>query len=725
MSILDRLRQLARNLYWVWHPEIIEIFRDLDAQQWRRLEHNPVAFLAHVDESTLAQQAADLALEARVTRAFHQLEDYLEAGATVTQRRAGPLKRFPVAYFSAEFGLHESLPIYSGGLGVLAGDHLKSASDLGVPIIGVGLFYAKGYFYQQLDDSGWQQEHYTAAAVEELPLEQAEDANGEPVRVQVEMAEQAVTARVWSAKVGRNRLLLLDTDVPENSESLRGLTGRLYDADRDVRIRQELLLGVGGMRALDAVGVKPGVIHLNEGHSAFAVLEACRRMMTAEQRPFHEVRDRIAATTVFTTHTPVEAGHDRFKPDLFNHVLRPLRHALGLDRKQLLGLGRRNLDDEHEPFCMTTLGLKMAQARNAVSGLHGQVSRRMWQGLWPGQPIEHVPIGQITNGVHIASWVAKPMHQLYDRYLGESWERRIHEPQTWAQVDRLNPEEFCEQNQILKTHLIHYARRRVRQQNQRRGEVSHDADDMEWCLDPAVLTIGFARRFAAYKRPNLLLHDRERLESLVNHPDRPIQIVFAGKAHPSDETGKELIRQVFELTREPRFRGRVVFIENHDINVARHLAQGVDLWLNVPRRPMEACGTSGQKVVVNGGLNCSVLDGWWAEAYDGTNGFAIGEGLQHSDDAEQDRRDAESLYHVLEHEVTPLFYDCDSRGIARGWLRMQFNALRTLAWRFSAERMIHNYLHEAYLPAGGATGSWPSAVEPASYDPIERHARYT
>jgi len=696
MKTAERLRELARNLYWSWHPRVMSVFRDLDRALWREVNHNPVAFLARLSEEAIEQKTAELALEARITQAFHRLREYLDSTETWGARHAGILRVRPVAYFSAEFGLHESIPIYSGGLGVLAGDHLKAASDLGVPLVGVGLFYAKGYFDQRLDPNGWQQETYSATDTGLLALEMARDAAGRPLRVQVQTRSSEMQAEIWTTQVGRNRLVLLDTNVETNAPQDRLLTAQLYGGDARTRIRQELVLGVGGMRALAAMDLQPGVLHLNEGHSAFAVLEMARSLMERDGRPFAAVREAAAAMSVFTTHTPVAAGHDRFAPELVEETLGPLREQLGISLDELLALGRVDARDRGEPFCMTVLGLRMAHSRNAVSPLHGRVSRAMWRGLWPNLSEEQVPIGHITNGVHLATWLSVPMAMLYIRHLPSDWQEQRNSVRMWDVVDQIDEEEFWEQQQILKASLVEFVRRRLRRQAQARNE-----PEPEPRLDASALTIGFARRFTGYKRAGLLFRDLDRLARLVNHPERPVQILYAGKAHPNDEAGKRLIQQVFEATRNPRFAGRIVFIENYDINVGRHLAQGVDLWLNTPRRPLEACGTSGQKVILNGGLNLSVLDGWWAQAYDGTNGFAIGTGGEHADPARQDQLDALALYDVLENEVAPMFYDRDSDGVPRRWVARQKNAIRTLAWRFSAQRMVIEYALKCYLAAAG------------------------
>ena len=631
MDIAAELRELARNLYWTWHPHTVDVFRDLDYTLWREVNHNPVALLSRFTPQQLEKRATELGLEARISYATHRLEDYLTATHTWGAYHAGPLYARPVAYFSAEFGIHESLPIYSGGLGVLAGDHLKSASDLGVPVVGVGLFYAKGYFTQQMEADGRQSERYFEADVEGLPLERALGPGGKPLRVQVETRTSDIHLGVWTASVGRSRLILLDSEVDENSDEDRALTANLYGGDERTRIRQELALGVGGMRALEALGVAPGVVHLNEGHSAFATLELARMLMERDERPFADVQERAAAMTVFTTHTPVEAGHDRFEPGLVEQTLGPLREQLGLSPQDLLALGRVRPADSGEALCPTVLAIKMARSVNGVSAIHGAVTRAMWRQLWPGLPVHRVPIGHVTNGVHVASWLSMDMARLYSRHLRKDWHQRMCYPETWRPVGEIKDEEFWEQHQIMKVHLVNYVERCVRQQRERRGEPVGPDEPACARLDPSALTVGFARRFATYKRAGLLLEDLERLDAMVNNAEMPVRIVIAGKAHPADGPAKALLQHVFRVTGDPRFAGKVVFVEDYDINVCRHLVQGVDLWLNTPRRPHEACGTSGQKVLLNGGLNLSILDGWWAQAYDGTNGFAIGSGGEDSD----------------------------------------------------------------------------------------------
>ena len=701
MDIASALRELARNLYWTWHPHTVAMFRDLDAALWREVNHNPVEFLSRFTPEELEKRAAELGLQARINYATHRLEDYLTSTRTWGAYHAGPLHARPVACFSAEFGIHESLPIYGGGLGVLAGDQLKSASDLGVPMVGVGLFYAKGYFTQEVEPDGRQRERYFEADVEQLPLDRALGPGGGPLRVRVETRTSDIHLGVWTASVGRSRLVLLDSEVEENSEQDRALTAVLYGGDRRIRIRQELALGVGGMRALRALGVEPGVVHLNEGHSAFATLELARMLMERDARPFDQVQERAAGMTVFTTHTPVEAGHDRFDADLVEETLGPLRERVGLSPQGLMALGRVQPQDEREPLCTTVLGIRMSRAVNAVSSVHAGVTRAMWRGLWPDLPVHRIPIGHITNGVHVATWLSMDMARLYGRHLREGWQRRLGSPETWRPVGQIKDEEFWEQHQIMKVHLCGYVERCVRRQRERRGEPVGPEEPACARLDPAALTIGFARRFATYKRAGLLLRDLDRLDRLVNNPRMPVRLIISGKAHPADTPAKDLLQRVFQVTRDPRFVGRIVFIEDFDINVARHLVQGVDLWLNTPLRPHEACGTSGQKALLNGGLNLSILDGWWAEAYDSANGFAIGSGGEDSDPERQDAKDFDALFEALEQEVVPLYYERDEDNVPRSWVAMQKRAIQTLAWRYNADRMVMDYTLRCYLPAVG------------------------
>jgi starch phosphorylase len=697
----DKCLALANNLWWSWQPEVVNLFRDLDPIRWRQLDHNPIALLSEFTPERLEMRAAELVLYSRINHAYRRLKEYLSNIQTWGTTHAGVLGSKPVAYFSAEFGMHESAPIYSGGLGVLSGDHVKTASDLGIPFVAVGLFYDQGYFKQHLDHEGYQQQEYLDTKVENLPMAPAVGLDGQPIHVTIETRTGRLVAKVWLMRVGRVHLYLLDSDVDGNSPEDRELTSRLYGGDHRTRVRQELVLGVGGVRALKAVGITPGVFHLNEGHSAFATLEAIRDMMESDGVNFDEALRDVAQHTVFTTHTPVPAGHDRFDAGLIEEHLGPLRDRLGISLDQLMGLGRVEPHNGGETFCMTVLALKLSRRANAVSSLHGHVSRRMWAHLWPWRVEEEIPIGHITNGVHVPSWLAWQMQQLYDRNFPVDWFKRMAEADAWQGIHQVDPGELWETHYSLKNLLLAFVRRRVSRQCRRRGESDEVVEAARNMLDPHVLTIGFARRFATYKRADLILTDLDRLSELVNDPQRPIQIIFAGKAHPADEPGKQLVKRIANLRHDPRFAGRVAFIEDYDINVCRHLVQGVDVWRNNPRRPLEASGTSGQKVVLNGGLNLSVLDGWWAEAYDGSNGFAIGKGTSHVSDEVNDRRDAADLYRVLEDQVIPLYYDYDIDGLPRHWIKRMMNSISSLAWRFSAHRMVIDYVRSAYLHAAG------------------------
>ena len=664
----DKCMALASNLWWSWNPEVARIFMDLDPIRWRQLDHNPVALLQEFTPERLEERVAEVVLYSRIDNAYRRLKEYMANRHTWGTTHAGVLGARPVAYFSAEFGIHESLPIYSGGLGVLSGDHIKSASQLGVPLVAIGLFYAQGYFRQHLDENGYQGEEYVDTKVDQLPAKPATSPNGDPITVSIDTRNGQILAQVWKMQVGRVRLYLLDCNVEGNSPEDRQLTSRLYGGDERVRIRQELVLGVGGVKALKELGITPGVYHLNEGHSAFGPLEVIRERMADDGKTFEDALREVAMQTVFTTHTPVPAGHDRFDPALVEEHVGPLREQIGLSYDQLMSLGRVDPQDEGETICMTVLGLKLSRTANAVSQLHGHVTRRMWSLLWPWRVEEEIPVGHITNGVHVPSWQAPQMKELCNRYFPVDWYDKIGEPETWKHIYNVDPGELWETHNTLKNLMISFVRKRLASQCRRRKESDEAIEEARHVLNPNVLTIGFGRRFATYKRATLIFSDMDRIASIINDSNRPVQFVFAGKAHPKDEPGKQFIQNIANLKKDDRFRGKVVFLENYDVNVCRHMVHGVDVWLNNPRRPLEASGTSGQKVVLNGALNLSVLDGWWAEAYDGTNGFAIGPGSHHVSDEVTDQRDFESLIHVLESEVVPTFYHRDVDGLQENGL---------------------------------------------------------
>ena len=705
LTLHDKLHALARNLWWSWQPECGAIFRDIDPDAWSESKHNPVVFLREMGQDKVNRAARQEGLNSRVNYQFRRFQKYMANADTWGGTHAGVLGFRPAVYFSAEFGLHESLRIYSGGLGVLAGDHLKSASDLGIPLVGVGLFYHEGYFSQHLDDDGWQQETYELVDPGTLPMQPVNDGDGNRVIVSVDTRSGQIHAQVWLLPVGRISLYLLDTNIEQNSEDDRNLTARLYGGDHRTRIRQEMILGIGGVKALEAVGIKPRVIHMNEGHSAFAGLEMIRQRMHHDGHGFDEALRETAAMGVFTTHTPVAAGHDRFDAGLVDEHLGPMADRLGLDHGGLMALGRVDPGNESEPFCMTVLAFKTSRRANGVSNLHGIVSRRMWKDLWPWRSEEEVPIGHITNGVHVPTWLAPQMRQLYDRYLPPKWYLRSGEPEVWAGFDRADSGELWETHQALKLRCINYARHKLAQQAKRQGSETASIDDFQTVLDPGALLIGFARRFAPYKRADLFMQNLDLLAKLCNDPERPVHFVFAGKSHPADDHGKRILQRIAKLSADDEFYGKVLFLEDYDMNLTRHLVQGVDVWLNNPRRPLEASGTSGEKVVLNGGLNFSVLDGWWAEAFNGRNGFAIGDGTTHRDQEIQDARDAESFVRTLQDEVVPLYYDRSVDDIPDAWVERMKNAIRGLGWRFNADRMVMDYCSQTYVPASGSTSS--------------------
>ncbi len=702
---IEALREIAYNVRWAWNHQAIELFRRLDRDLWETANHNPVLMLGTIAQARLEEAAADDAFLAHLDRVAAEFERYLESDLTWFKKNHGKRDGAPlVAYFSAEFGLTESLSIFAGGLGMLAGDHQKSASDLGLPLAGVGLLYQQGYFRQYLNQAGWQQESYEDNDFHNLPVSPAIGPNGKPLAIAVQFPGRSVLAQVWRAQVGRNPLYLLDTNIPANSRSEdRDITDQLYGGDREMRIRQEIVLGIGGYRALEALGLAPTVYHMNEGHAAFVALEHTRRLMETRGLSFAEACELAAAALVFTTHTPVEAGHDYFSPDLMGRYFGDYLRALGIGWEEFIGLGRRGPHDQGD-FCMTILALRISSFRNGVSKLHGEVSRRMWQCLWPGVPADEVPITHITNGVHFKSWTSDEVNHLYDRYLGPNWREEPANKEIWHRVYSIPAEELWRTHERRRDRLVAWARKRVRDQRVRRSAPPAEIEAANEVLDPEALTIGFARRFATYKRATLILRDLDRLRRILLDPARPVQIIFAGKAHPADNAGKDLIRQVTALSREPGLGRRLVFLEDYDMAVARYLVQGVDVWLNNPRRPLEASGTSGMKAAANGALNLSTLDGWWDEAWrqpgrpDGI-GWAIGKGEDYDDAGYQDQVEAEALYDQLERDVIPTFYDRGVDRLPRKWIARMKDSVATLCRFVNTHRMVRDYTEEFYLKA--------------------------
>lgn len=695
---LKPLRELTYNLWWTWNPAAIELFRRLDLDLWRELRHNPVAMLAKLRQERLDRLARDPAYIASLKRVLESLQAYLERPTWFEEQ-------FPkeaigtIAYFSAEFGLHECLPIYAGGLGVLAGDHLKSASDLGLPLVAVGLLYRQGYFHQYLTNDGYQFEDYPDLDFSQLPVQAVRDENGDQLTVSVDVGLHPVDASIWQVTVGKVKLYLLDTNVLTNRPEDRDITARLYGGDQEMRIRQEIVLGIGGVRALSKLGIHPSVCHMNEGHSAFLAVERIHEQMRENGLTFREAREAVATGSVFTTHTPVPAGIDRFSPQLVTRYLGSYCQALGINLDTLLELGRMNVADKAEPFCMAVLALRLSYLSNGVSQIHGDVSRKMFSGVYPGVPVNEVPITSITNGIHTRSWLSRDFAHLFDQYLGPQWVDDPVNTATWQRVDLIPDAELWRSHERLRERLVGFARRRVRMQFISRGAPPAEVDTADEILDPEALTIGFARRFASYKRALLLFRDQERLTRILTDPHRPVQILIAGKAHPKDEGGKELIKRIVQFAKQPHLRNRIVFIEDYDMTVARLLIEGVDVWLNTPIKLHEASGTSGMKVAPNGGLNMSILDGWWPEGYDGTNGWAIGDRRIYGNQDYQDFMESESIYDLLEKEVIPRFYDRGSDSLPRRWIQMMKSSMRTCGPMFSAHRMVREYTERFYLPA--------------------------
>ena len=695
---LQDLDVVARNLFWSWNPQCVELFRRIDPGLWSASGHNPVKLLGMVSQSRLEALSQNESFLNELRRAREALQAYLKAPTwfeKACQTESEPV----IAYFSAEFGLHECLPIYAGGLGILAGDHLKSASDLGIPIVGVGLMYQKGYFRQYLNIDGWQQEAYVENDFINMPSELVRTADGEPLTISVEYPGRSVQAQIWSISAGRLKLYLLDTNIPANSSGDRMITSSLYGGDRELRIRQEILLGIGGLRALAAMDITPTVCHMNEGHAAFMALERIRHLRSTSNMTFEEAVEATRSGNVFTTHTIVKAGLDEFQVELMDKYFGSYFPHLGINRRKFLSLGRMLPDDDSEPFKMPVLAIKLSSYLNGVSKLHGKISREVWGSLWPGLPSREVPIISITNGIHLKSWLSDEISGLYERYLGPTWSDSVFDKSAWEQVDQIPEEEMWSAHQRCKERLIVFARKRLMTQMERRGTCQGELKHAEQVLDPEALTLGFARRFAAYKRGDLLMRDAERLARLLNNPERPVQIVFAGKAHPKDNSGKEIIRHIVRYASQETVRRRIVFLEDYDIDVARALVRGVDVWLNNPRRPMEASGTSGMKAAVNGVLNLSTLDGWWCEGYIPEGGWTIGAGENYESQDYQDTVESQALYNVLENEVVPLFFTRSADNLPRAWIQKMKACVKWVAPRFNTHRMLADYARRFYGPA--------------------------
>ena len=697
---LTPLRELAYNLWWAWNLDAVDLIRRLDRDLWESSGHNPVLMLGVISQERLEEAASDEGFQSHMMRIYQALNRYMSSGDTWFRRNyAAQFPDLKIAYFSTEFGITECLPMYSGGLGVLAGDHLKSASDLGIPLVAIGLLYQQGYFRQYLNADGWQQELYPLNDFYTLPIQLERGADGNAVTVQVEYPGRMVTAQVWRAQVGRVPLYLLDANTDANRPEDRAITGQLYGGDLDMRIRQEIMLGIGGMRALSALGIEPTVCHMNEGHSAFMALERIRKAMREQGLGFDEAREYTASGNIFTTHTSVPAGIDLFYPQMMDYYFTSYYRELGLGRDEFLQLGRGMDPKPDESFSMAVLALHLATGANGVSRLHGEVARKMWQDLWPQTPVQEVPITSITNGIHPQSWISHDLDSLFLRYLGPRWVERPWDQAIWERIERVPDEELWRTHERRRERLVAVARDRLRQQFERRGATPKEVALATEVLDPEVLTIGFARRFATYKRSLLLFSDPDRLVKILNDRERPVQIIFAGKAHPQDNPGKEFIRQIVHFSRREDMRRRVIFIEDYDLSLARYLVQGVDVWLNTPRAGKEASGTSGMKAAVNGVLNVSSYDGWWREGYKSENGWCVGHGETYEDERYGDQVEAQALYDLLEKDVIPLFYERGSDGLPRDWISRMKHAMCEIAPAFNTQRMVQEYAEQLAFPA--------------------------
>lgn len=695
---LSPLLSLANNLWWSWHGDALDVFRRLDQDNWEECYHNPVAMLGRINQARLAEVAGDEGFLAHLHRVDQELQDYLGRPGW-WNKTYGNSTQPQIAYFCAEFGISECLPIYSGGLGVLAGDHLKSASELNLPLVAVGLLYQQGYFRQRLNADGWQLELFPRNDFHNMPLALVKGKDGNPLTVQVEMGQRIVRLQIWQAKVGRINLYLMDSNVTDNSPEDRHITAQLYGGDQEMRIRQEIVLGIGGVRMLKALGISPKAFHMNEGHSAFLGLERVRVLMAENGLSFDEALEIVTASNVFTTHTPVPAGNDAFEPWLIDKYFSGYWPQLGLPRERFLSLGRQEQSNKDEPMSLTVLALRFSGYRNGVSKLHGAVSRKLWTSVWPGTPAAETPIASITNGIHTRTWLSHDMADLYDRYLGPEWHEKATDGSPWKGVLAIPDTELWRTHERRRERLVGFARKRMVLQLQKRGAGASELAAAEEVLDPEALTIGFARRFATYKRASLILSDMKRLGELLNNSQRRMQIIFAGKAHPRDNPGKDLIRQIIHAARQEGFRHSMVFLEDYDMNVARYLVQGVDVWMNTPLRPMEASGTSGMKAAANGALNLSILDGWWAEGYEPAVGWAIGSGETYDDLEYQNAVEGESLYDLLEKEVIPLFYDRGSDKLPRGWIAKMKASMSLLGPAYNTNRMVRDYAQTFYAPA--------------------------
>ena len=708
---IEKLGEISENLWWSWNTEFLKIFKEIDIDLWEQCNKNPVKFLRLVDQEKLERASTDPEILKNYRINVDNFESYMKSRTTWFSKQYPENKDDVIAYFSAEYGLDETLPIYSGGLGILSGDHLKSASDLGIPIVAIGLLYKNGYFNQKINRNGEQVSEYYNIEMDNLPIKPLKDENGEDVIVNIKLQKDKLYIKVWKICVGRVNLYLLDTDISENKEEYRGITLKLYGGDQEMRIRQEMVLGIGGVKVLQELGITPKVYHMNEGHSSFLVLEAIKQTIKQKQVSFEIAKDIVTAKTVFTTHTPVPAGNDIFPIGLVEKYFDGYWKDLGITKEQFLELGMKPRDESKNSFNMGILALKIAGKKNGVSRLHESVSRELFSDVWPDIAPQESPITYVTNGVHTCSWLAPNLKELYNQYLEPYWQDRIYSDETWKRIDKIPDEELWEAHKQRKIKLLKLVRDNVTARLKNNGVHYEKIREIVSGLNPDALTIGFARRFATYKRAALIFKDLERITQILNDTNRPVQIIFAGKAHPADKEGQDLIKYIHEISLMPQFKGKIFLLENYNINVARHLVSGVDVWLNNPRRPMEASGTSGEKASVNGVVNFSILDGWWAEGYNTKNGWAIGTNEEYYSYEEQDLADSESIYKTLEDKIIPTYYNKNEKGISETWIRLMKNSIMSTGGKYSTARMLVDYTEKLYMPLFNLTNKYFSSLE--------------
>ena len=696
---INRLSEIANNLWWSWNTDFLKIFKEIDIDLWDRVDKSPVKFLKLVSQEKLEQAAINPSILKQYDKIVNDFDGYMNSKNTWFSRKYPNNKNDIIAYFSAEYGLDETVPIYSGGLGILSGDHLKSASDLGIPLVAVGLLYKNGYFHQKIDGHGNQQSIYKDIDLMNLPINPVKNDNGEDLKILLKLPEKNLYLKVWKINVGRISLYLLDSDIPENTDEMyRNITLRLYGGDQEMRIQQEIVLGMGGVNLLRTLGLDPSIYHMNEGHSSFLLLEVMKNIIKDKKVSFNIARDITSAKTVFTTHTPVPAGNDIFPMSLIEKYFKGYWNKLGIDKDTFLHLGTKPNDSLETGFNMGILALKIAGKKNGVSKLHGAVSRELFGDVWPEIAANESPITHITNGIHTCSWLAPNLKELYNKYLIPYWQDSIQVQDIWKKIENIPNEKLWEEHMKRKEKLLKLVKENVTNSMRANGISYEEINEITSKLNPNALTIGFARRFATYKRATLIFRDLERITQILNDESRPVQLIFAGKAHPADKEGQDLIRYIYEISRKPQFKGKIFILENYNIGIARYLVSGVDVWLNNPRRPMEASGTSGQKASVNGVINFSVLDGWWAEGYNSKNGWTIGTNDEYSSYEIQDDADSNSIYYALENKIIPTYYEKNKNGMSDKWVNIMKNSIISTGGKYSTSRMLCDYTEKLYMP---------------------------